>query len=122
MSEGESDQLKALRLPESDVYHYTRDGREPICGMADGDKFNEERAQVADVESAEQFFRLCTTCEQTYHPEFGMTTAEIRQEIRAELGAKGNSGNFNVRELMAIHGIVVQDGEWSLHTGGDRDV
>lgn len=109
-----SDDMSALRLPESDVYHYTRDGETTVCDMVDSEKI--EAAQEANIEEAEKFFRLCSTCEQTYHPNFGMTTGEIRQDIRAEIGTPENDGTFNVRELMVLHLVVVQDDNPSLDT------
>lgn len=94
--------LKALRLPGSDVFHYSRDGETPVCKISNGEKFNTEDAQIAEIDDAKQFFRVCSTCEQTYHWEYGLTTSELRDKIREELDTTDRSNNFDVDELMMI--------------------
>lgn len=104
-----ADELEALRLPESDVYHYTR-GDGALCGTdTSGGRLYGDDAQIVDLESASQFFRLCSTCEKVYHPELDMTTSEIRGGIREAIDSTENSGTFTVHELMAIHEALQGD-------------
>jgi hypothetical protein len=104
-------ELCAVRLPGSDVYHISR-GNGPVCKSDSGVKFNGGTAQTATVEDAETFFDRCGTCKVTFHGQLGLTTTEIRAEIRETLGMDSDDGTvFDVDELIKLHRVVVGGGQ-----------
>jgi len=100
--------IEAIRFPASDVYHYSR-GKEPICGVNTGSKYRDPSPSEIDIETAEELFTVCTTCEKTYHPDVGFTTSELLTRIREEIESAGNSGHFEPAELHEIYKEVKND-------------
>jgi hypothetical protein len=102
-------ELCAVRLPESDVYHISR-GNGPVCRSDSWGKSIGGSAQTAEIEEAERFFDRCDICEATFHGQLGLTTTEIRAEIRETLGMDSDDGTvFDVDELIRLHRVVVDD-------------
>ena len=110
--------LSATRLPESDVYHLSR-GDGPLCRKGR----TVRNGQDIPIEEAEKFFSRCEICSKMYHEDTGLTTKEMRQNIRQVVGLPPRPGAFVRRELAALldelvgRDIAAVDSD---RDGGDR--